>query len=234
MTFSSQFRESSLMSLRTAKYVEAMTREGDNFDYDTWLKEVREEEAQAKQVKATSGELAAQIAKPIKTSDGQHVRSDPPLRLIPETIRVPKSSRPFRQAKVKTPKAQPRRSLAKVRRAWGEFQSSRRRDAVYGYLEAVFAVVAHHKVRRQTTRLLRQAFKFANLPLNTRLGAFAGVIRCTSGNAVDSKTVSKWARALRYVARFKEPDSRLRTFMKEAGGVNACANLYAKHFGRGK
>ena len=26
---------------------------------------------------------------------------------------------------------------------------------------------------------------------------------------------------------------RLKTFMKEAGGVNACANLYAKHFGRG-
>jgi hypothetical protein len=38
----------------------------------------------------------------------------------------------------------------------------------------------------------------------------------------------------RFVARSKERDSVLRTFMKEAGGVNACANLYAKHFGRGR
>jgi hypothetical protein len=38
------------MSPRTAKYIEAMVREGDNFDYDKWLKRVREEEAQAKQV----------------------------------------------------------------------------------------------------------------------------------------------------------------------------------------
>jgi hypothetical protein len=36
------------MSPRTAKYVEAMVRE--DFDYDEWLREIREEEAQAKQV----------------------------------------------------------------------------------------------------------------------------------------------------------------------------------------
>jgi hypothetical protein len=39
-----------LMSPRTTKYVQAMIREGDNFDYHKWLKRVREEEAQAKQV----------------------------------------------------------------------------------------------------------------------------------------------------------------------------------------
>ena len=45
---------------------------------------------------------------------------------------------------------------------------------------------------------------------------------------VDSKTMSKWARALRYVARYERPDRPLKTFMKEAGGVNACAELYAR------
>jgi hypothetical protein len=40
------------MSPRTAQYVEAMMREGDNFDYDGWLKRVREEEVQAKQFSA--------------------------------------------------------------------------------------------------------------------------------------------------------------------------------------
>jgi hypothetical protein len=37
---------------------------------------------------------------------------------------------------------------------------------------------------------------------------------------------------LKFVARRKEPDMQLKTFMKAAGGVNACANLYAKHLGR--
>jgi hypothetical protein len=52
MPISSPLREPSLMSPRTAKYVEAMIRLGDSFDYDRWLKSVREEEAQAKQLSA--------------------------------------------------------------------------------------------------------------------------------------------------------------------------------------
>jgi hypothetical protein len=74
------------MSPRTAKYVDAMIREGDNFDYDEWLKRVREEDAPAKQLVATrtSDELgAAQINKPISssTSDRQHDRPISPLEL---------------------------------------------------------------------------------------------------------------------------------------------------------
>jgi hypothetical protein len=108
-----------------------------------------------------------------------------------------------------------------------EFQASRARDAVYDYLGAVFAIVMHYRVRRRTTRLLRHALEFANLPLTA-------VIRCTCGDGANNKMISKWSRALRYVARFKERESGLRTFMKEAGGINARANLYAKHFGRGR
>jgi hypothetical protein len=36
-----------------------------------------------------------------------------------------------------------RRGLEKVRYSWDNFQVSRARDAVYGYLEAVFAIVDH-------------------------------------------------------------------------------------------
>ena len=39
-----------MLSPRTAKYVEARVREGDNFDFRRWLRRVREEEAQAKQI----------------------------------------------------------------------------------------------------------------------------------------------------------------------------------------
>ena len=116
---------------------------------------------------------------------------------------------------------------------WDEFQANRTRDAVYGYLEAVFAIVTHYKVRRKTKKLLRHAFKFAELPFDRNADLFSAAIRCTSDDNADSKTISKWARALRYVARCKEPAARLRTFMKEAGGVNACASLYARRCKRG-
>jgi hypothetical protein len=224
------------MSPRTASYVAAMVREGDSFDYDKWLKRVREEEAQAKQAEAaeTSRELAAvDIDRPIRTSDDQHIRPNPTLRLITKTILVPRAlPSPHRQGKRQTPKAQLRRWLERVRGAWGEFQSSRSRDAVYGYLEAVFAIVEHYRERTRINRLLRHAFKFADLPFDKDADPFAAVIRCTCGRDLDNKTISKWSRALRYVARSKEPDIGLRTFMKKAGGVSACADRYAKHFGR--
>jgi hypothetical protein len=220
------------MSPRTAKYVEALTREGDNFDYHKWLQKVRQEEAEAKQAEATgtSGELvAAEIDRPISTRDDQHPQPNPALRLLTETMRVPRALRwPHRQAKRQTPKARLRRWLEKVRRAWGEFQASRTRDAVYGYLEAVFAIVAHYRVRRRTNRLLRHVFEFADVPFDQNADPFTALIRCTSDDSVDSKTISKWARALRYAGRRKKPETRLKTFMKNMGGVNACADRYAR------
>jgi hypothetical protein len=218
-----------LMSPRTAKYVEAMIREGDNFDYDEWLKRVREEDAQAKPIQATgsSGELAAaDIEKPLSTPDHHYSRSNAALRLETKTMRVPRA--PHRQAEDQTGTARLRRRLEKVRRAWGEFQASRKRDAVYGYLEAVFGIVEHYKVRRRTNRLLRHAFKFANLLYDKSAGAFAAVIRCTSGGEADRKTISKWARALRFAAGAKKSQTSLKQFMKRMGGINACAAQYAR------
>ena len=51
--------------------------------------------------------------------------------------------------------------------------------------------------------------------------------------SVDNKTISKWARALRYVAYCEVPSTRLKAFMKEAGGINACAARFARYYGRG-
>ena len=50
-----------MLSPRTAKYVAALTREGDNFDYFKWLQTVREEESQTKPIPAmfTSGKIIA-------------------------------------------------------------------------------------------------------------------------------------------------------------------------------
>ena len=216
------------MSPRTAKYVEAMIRGGDNFDYNKWLKEVREEEAQARHVLTSNTRpdvVAAQVDNPINRSDSR----DPRPNLGPALINNPRtSSRLHRQAESQTRKARLRRWLEKVHRAWNDFQSSRRRDAVYNYLQAVSTIVEHFRVRRRTKGLLRRAFEFANLPFAKNADPFSAVIRCTCDDNLDSKTISKWAGALRYVARCKQPDTRLKSFMKEAGGVNACADLYAR------
>ena len=88
------------------------------------------------------------------------------------------------------------------------------------------------KCGEKTKKLLRHAFKFAELPFDRNADPFSAVIRCTSDDNADDKTISKWARALRYVSRCKERGMPLREFMKETGGVNACADLYAQRLGK--
>jgi len=219
------------MSPRTAEYVETMIREGDSFNYDRWLKEVREEESPAKQATApgTSGGLApAQTVVPIKTFDDQLPRPNPTLPLTAKATLARALRRSHRQANSKTPKARLRRWLEKICRAWKDFQSSRRRDAVYGYLEAVFGIVTHFRARQRTNQLLRHAFNFAHLPIDKDADPFAAVIRCTCGNGADNKTISKWSRAVRFAAAAKKSRPSLKQFMKKMGGINACAAQYAR------
>ncbi len=96
----------------------------------------------------------------------------------------------------------------------------------------VFAIVEHYEVRRKTAKRLRHACEFADLPFDRNADPLTAIIRCTSDDSVDSKIISKWARALRYAARSKAPQSQLKLFMRQAGGINGCADLYAKRVGR--
>ena len=137
------------MSPRTVKYVEAMIREGDNFDYDRWLKRVREEEAQAHHLSAASASgqnTSVQRGNQNRTSDDRNAWPRAASALIAKAIPVPRAiSRSTHELRDNTPKARLRRRLEKVRDAWDDFQASRARDAVYGYLEAVFAIVEHYR-----------------------------------------------------------------------------------------
>ena len=222
--------DSFLLSPRTASYIVALIREGDKFDYSKWLRRVREGEAQAKQGPTTfisEGLVAAEIGDQTATSDG--IWPNPKL-----TNRTMSSSKPLRLLH-RAPKSAQSAFGDDLRRCavrGDTFQETRDRDAVYDYLEAVFAVVIHYKVRRKTKKLLRHAFKFAGLPIDKNADPFTAVIRCTSGDDVDSKAISKWARALRYFARCKAPGTRVKTSMKRVGAVNACADGYAKQCAR--
>jgi len=231
--------ELQMLTGRTAKYVETMIREGDDFDYYRWLRQVREEEARLKTVAVSTSvqpiapgpDHPAKIAQNpsqfsgSKTADKEK-RESAVQRAIQGTCHDSKT--------VDKPTNSLRQRLGDVCDAWDDFQENRGRDAVYGYLRAVFSIVKHYNGRCRTQKLIRRAFKFAGLPIDMNADPFAVVIRCTCEHKLDNKTISKWARALRYVARVKKLRHPLTTFMKNRGGVNACAERYAKYFGRGE
>jgi hypothetical protein len=228
-----------MLTGRTAKYVEAMIREGDDFDYFKWLRRVQQEEAQLKSV---AGSTSVQLIAPGPDHPGKIAQNPGEFRDSETADREkhkPAVGRAIRGAghgakSVDKPKKSLRQRLRDVCNAWGDFQENRGRDAVYGYLRAVFSIVKHYNGRRRTKKLIRRAFKFAGLPVVMNADPFAVVIRCTCDHKLDNKTISKWSRALRYVARVKKPRYPLTTFMTNRGGVNACAERYAKYFGRGE
>ncbi len=225
-----------MLSPRTASYVEALIWQGDNFDYSKWLQEVRRREQKAKQVLAVhaSDELVRREFGSQSNAPERPVWSHSGPVRITRTAPIPITIRRFRRkTEDETPEARLTRRLERISDAWNDFQSSRARDAVYGYLASVFSIVEQYKVRRKTAKLLRHACEFADLPFDRNVDPFTAVIRCTSDGSVDSKMISKWARALRYVARSKRPTMPLEKFVKRVGGINACATLYARYFGRG-
>jgi hypothetical protein len=229
--------EIQMLTGRTAKYVEAMIREGDDFDYYRWLRQVREEEAQLKSVAVSTSvqPIAPGPDHPAKIAQNPNHFSGSETA---DHAKHKSAVRPAIQGVGHCTKSvdKPRKSLGQrlggVCDAWDNFQESRDRDAVYGYLRAVFSIVKRYTGRGLTKRLIRRAFKFAGLPIDMNADAFAVVIRCTCDGKADNKTISKWSRALRYVERVKKPRHSLSTFMKNRGGVNGCAALHATHLGR--
>jgi hypothetical protein len=122
--------------------------------------------------------------------------------------------------------------LAKVRIAWTKYQSTRKRDSVYGYLSAVFEVVARWKEQRRAKASSHQALSANKNSSTIKIDEpFAVVIFCTSDSReVDAKTRSKWSRALRYVERFKPDGQGLAQFIKSKGGINECAAQWSDRF----
>jgi hypothetical protein len=228
---------SAMFSARTAKYVDAMIHEGDKFNFRRWLQRVREEEAQEERVPVafSSGESSpSEMVNLTNTPDRREawIKAEPALTA--NSSPIPRGRRQLdREAISRSPQTGLRQRLVMVCNAWDDFQECRKRDAVYGYLKAVFALVVDCTGRRQTKRLLQRAFQFAGLSFDKNADPFAAVIRCTSERNIDNKTISKWARALRYAAHCKRPRTKLRAFIKKLGGINACAERYTRYTGRG-
>ena len=128
-----------------------------------------------------------------------------------------------------------RANLERLKGEFEDYQSSRDRDAIYGYLTAVFELVTLWNHERRAVEYARWAL---SAPRRHRVPnvaePFAAIIACTSDpKKIDYRTRSKWSRALRYAAEYWDPDESLQDFIKRKGGINKCAARFTRRLGRG-
>jgi hypothetical protein len=126
-----------------------------------------------------------------------------------------------------------RASLLRLQNEWETYQSTRERNAVYGYLASVFGLVEWWAKEGRAVNRASRALHLRGYSSVRQPEPFAAVILCTAARAkVDDRTRSKWSRVLRYAAEFKDLDEPLPDFVKRRGGLNECAARYARRLGR--
>jgi hypothetical protein len=121
------------------------------------------------------------------------------------------------------------RDLERVHDAWDECQADRRRDAIYGYLKAVYDLVNWWSAERCEVDRARQALRLRGLLPWSREDVYAAMIRCTADPArAGKRTRNKWSRVLRYVKMQKDEGEPLAAFIKRKGGINECNARYGR------
>ena len=126
-------------------------------------------------------------------------------------------------------------NLLRLEREWEMVQESRDRDAIYGYLTAVFELVVCWAQEGKAVQRACRALYLRRHNSEREPEPFAALILCTADRGkLDDRMSSKWSRVLRYAAEFKDLDEPLRDFIKRKGGINKCASRFARRLGRGR
>jgi hypothetical protein len=126
-----------------------------------------------------------------------------------------------------------RQDLQRVRDAWADCQASRDRNAIYGYLTAVYGLVAVWTAEGQEIGRARRALCLCRLEMSDREDPFAAIVRCTADPAkAEKRTRSKWSRVMRYAAACKLDSEALDQFVRRKGGINECAARFTRRRGR--
>jgi hypothetical protein len=126
-----------------------------------------------------------------------------------------------------------RQDLERVRNVWDDCQATRARNAIYGYLSAVYGLVAWWAADGREVDRACRALRLQRLTFSDREDAFAAVIRCTAApEKADKRTRSKWSRVMRYAAANKLDSEPLDQFIRRKGGINECAARFARRLGR--
>jgi hypothetical protein len=123
--------------------------------------------------------------------------------------------------------------LVRVRLAWEDCQTSRDRNAIYGYLTAVFDLVMWSAAEDRAVSRGRWALKLQGVDAPNADEPFAAIILATADRAkVDRRTRSKWSRVLRYAAEYKPVAESLAAFVQRKSGINKCAARFTQCLGR--
>jgi hypothetical protein len=121
------------------------------------------------------------------------------------------------------------RDLERVQEAWDDCQTDRRRDAIHGYLKAVYDLVNWWSAEKYEVDRARRALRLRGLLPWPREDVYAAMIRCTADpTRADKRTRSKWGRVLRYAKREKDEKETLTEFVKRKGGINECNARYGR------
>jgi hypothetical protein len=128
-----------------------------------------------------------------------------------------------------------RQDLDRLRGIWEDCQANRNRNAIYGYLNAVYGLVAWWAAEGRQIDRARRALRLLRLKISDREDPVAAVIRCTAADPAkaDKRTRSKWSRVMRYAAVSKSDSEPLDRFIRRKGGINACAARFCGRLGRG-
>ena len=119
-----------------------------------------------------------------------------------------------------------------MRTAWEACQASRARNAIYGYLTAVFDLVSWWTAEDRALERAHKALRLRDMPFDGE-EPFAAIIRCTTDPAkVDKRTRSKWSRVLRYALRYNFNSEPLDQFIKRKGGINECVARLTQQMSR--
>jgi hypothetical protein len=138
--------------------------------------------------------------------------------------------RPSPNATISYSSAALRQDLDRLRGIWEDCQANRNRNAIYGYLNAVYGLVTWWTADGRECDRARRALRLQRLEVSDREDPFAAVIRCTAAPAqADKRTRSKWSRALRYSGVYKPDSEPLDHFIQRKGGINACAARFSRH-----
>ena len=174
------------------------------------------------------------LGKPIDLSASGAVGNSPlrqTIRPIRQRTRSPLSPYPLvKNALVKKPIWTPtlnsvssvEAELAKVRSAWARYRATNSRDAVYGYLESVFALVTRWRRLNCAVKNSQAALRRQHDAPQMKPEPFGIVIFCTSDpELADAKT--------RVQLGTKPANQRLVDFIKSNGGLNECARKFAQN-----
>ena len=115
--------------------------------------------------------------------------------------------------------------LRKLEKAFEASQSTRSRNAVYGYLTEVYRFAVGFDLSRDCLRVAARMVASKGLTPRKARNRFSPLIRATA--TVNEKTRWKWARCLRFaLSENIEPDDLHTFILNEHKGINECADKW--------